>query len=630
MKKLFAFALVIVSFFGTERVYSGQPEFPELMFGNPEFIHYDRDSHVFVNTNLADNWLLAAIAATRSSDEKTKLRHLYEIPEKHKVILVFRLENARKRETFYAQAFFAAATTQNRRRLVLVNVEQTILDLTSEKDKQYRVWPHLGMLYVGTVAHEEGWDVVLWDELVQGHSDLASLVEPGDVVGLSIVVTGIERGVELAKQAKTLGAECVIAGNDSAAFRVNQLLTLPGRPIDAVFNSNRLRPIRLFFKHFGKYFETKDLKYMRNPGMDGRPGAKERSNVRSVLVSELKTRKQLERTGSFELEDVFIVPKFDLFPQSYWDEVWANYRQVFGHKDRNGYAVRNGIALFAQGCTRTRGTDVCSYCTIADVADIRIPSEEYLRRTLEAYERFGIRTIYNVTDSAYEMQPLVKRLQNVGASLDALTIYGRAQGIAQHPELLDEWLQIVDDRLLINVGMDSGDARILEQGVLKSSLGKGSRLEENYEAVRRVNGSGANLFYSLIFGSPGETRESCERSIEFLEWSIATLGSQLDVVETDYFWLNFGSPAGRVFTDYDYAQSLATISGKSISREEWYESFAKHSNELIVPWSAEQAWYRHFTDIDTDVAQGYNQRVVAIMARHEGSISGRAYKPSKE
>lgn len=531
--------------------------------------------------------------------------------------------SAKEPEPIYANLFAAAALQQSRRRFTLINVEQTLWDV--ETGRQYRTWPHLGMLYVGTAAHEEGYDVVLWDELVQGHCDLGKLVQPGDVVGLSLVVTGVERGIELAKQAKALGASAVIAGNDSATFRVNEILSLPGRPIDAVFTSNSLVSVRNFFRQFG----TMEIQQLQIPGVAVRSGAPARSNVQQVLLSELKARKDLERQNAFDVEDVFIVPKFDLFPDSYWGEVWSNYRQVFGHKHRNGNDVRNGIALFAQGCTRTRGTDVCSYCTIAGVADIRIPSEDYLRRTLEAYDRMGIRMIFNTTDSAYEMRPLVQRLQKVGASFDALTIYGRAQGLATQPELLDSWLSLVEDRLLVNVGMDSGDGRILAQGVVKSSLGKGSRIEENYEAVRNIRKSGAHLHYSLIFGSPGETTDSCERSIEFLEWSIATLGPQLDLVETDLYWLNFGSPVSEVFTSYEKAQTLAAIAGKEISLEEWHQNFAQYSSELVVPAKTEEAWYRYFTNIDIETARVYNERASAIMARHEGSITGRAYKPSK-
>mgnify|MGYP003393667563 CR=1 FL=1 len=622
MQKCLIVLTLIASLFRAEVAYTGEPMW--MLWGNPENIHYDAGAHAWTNDNPSGENVFRAMDAYDVARGGVRKYTLPErVPEKKTTTIVFRMEAATKPEQFYAQIFFAGAIQQSKRRFVLVNVEQTILDLTAARDKQYRMWPHMGILYVGTAAHEEGWDVVLWDELVQGQCDLGKLVEPGDVVGLSLVVTGVERGVELAKQAKVLGASAVIAGNDSAIFRTNEILSLPNRPIDAVFTTNSLTSVRNFFRLFG----TTKLEELQIPDVAVRSGGTARSNAQQVLLSELKTRKSLDRQGAFDAEDVFIVPKFDLFPDSYWQEVWSNYREVFGHKHRDGEVVRNSIALFAQGCTRTRGTDVCSYCTIAGVADIRIPSEDYLRRTLEAYDRFGVRAIYNTTDSAYEMRPLVQKLQKLGASFDSLQIYGRAQGLALQPDLLENWLSLVDGRLLVNVGMDSGDDRILAQGVVKSSLGKGSRIEENYEAVRNIRKSGAHLHYSLIFGSPGETKDSCERSIEFLEWTTATLGPQLDLMETDLYWLNFGSPVSDVFTSYEKAQALAAIAGKEISKEEWYQGFGRHATELVVPFSAEEAWYHHFTNIDVETAQEYNQRCTEIMARHTGAITGRAYKP---
>jgi len=511
----------------------------------------------------------------------------------------------------------------SKRRLVLVNVEQTINENIPTDDRQYRAWPHLGLLFVGTAAHEEGWEVVMWDELVKGFAPMESLGQPGDVVGFSCVVTGMERSIELARKAKELGARYVIAGNDSAIFRANQILALPDKPIDVVFTSNSLMAVRRFFREI----ENAGLESLQIPGVQVTSGQVAQSNERDRLLVDLNIRKNYRAEGKFDNDDIFVVPKLDLYP--HWDEVWANYRATFGHKHNNPDKVKNAIALFAQGCTRTRGTDVCSYCAIAGVADIRLPSKEYLCCTAETYKALGVDMVFNATDSAYEMASVAKTLQELGITWRGLNIYGRSQGVAQRPGLLDEWQKVATERLLINVGMDSGNDRLLRQGIVKSSIeGKMSRLEENFEAVRRIRVAGAHLHYSLIFGSPGETLETCESSIRFLEWTIATLGSQLDICETDIYWLNFGSPAGRVFHDYSEAQRLAAMSGKLISKEEWYENFARHQEALVVPQGTEEAWYHYFTGIDLATAQAYNQRSSEIMARHTGSIRGRAFKPT--
>ena len=96
------------------------------------------------------------------------------IPAKRKLIISVRLDlfNEKLRNNPDTVALLGAALPF-RRRFVLINVEQT-----KSYERQYKVWPHLGILSVGTVAYEEGGEVILWDELVQGQADLERLVEP--------------------------------------------------------------------------------------------------------------------------------------------------------------------------------------------------------------------------------------------------------------------------------------------------------------------------------------------------------------------------------------------------------------------------------------------------------------------
>ncbi len=501
----------------------------------------------------------------------------------------------------------------------LINVESTINEFARD-NIQYRIWPHLGLLCVGTVADSEGWEVTLYDELVEGYVDLDKFVEPGDVVGLSLVVTGMERGIEIARTCKRLGARYVIVGNDSAIFRADQILTLQDHPIDAVFTTNSLAAVRQFLRQIGKI----ELDKLNIPGVAVVPSGVNLSNERHSIQAQREMRAQLQQQGNLDPQDVFVVPKLNLFGNEYWQKVWSNYRTIFGHKHNNSTEVRNGISLFAQGCTRTGTADVCSYCTIAGVADIRMPTEEYFRDLLETYQLFGIDYIYNVTDSVFEMRPVLTALKNLGAFFpEGLEIYGRAWGLAHHPELIEGWLSLTGGRLLINVGMDSGSEKMLSHGVIKASQ-SGSRIEENRQAVRNIASSGSHLHYSLIFGSPGETRETCEESLAFFEWTRSVLERQLDQCEADIYWLNHGSPASRVFHDYGYAQELAALAGKEISYETWERRFHRHRDTLVVPWECQEAWYDCFTSITIEEAQKYKAQIATAMARHEGSAPGRS------
>jgi len=510
------------------------------------------------------------------------------------------------------------------RRLKLINVEQSLNEMAAN-EVQFRVWPHLGLLYVGTVADEDGWNVTLHDELVQGYVNLETFVDPGDVVGFSLVATGISRGVELARQAKRLGARLCIVGNDAAIFRADQLLRLPDCPIDAVFTSNSLTSVRRFLRQV----ESGVAGCFDIPGVSIAQTGVAISNEKKVIQAARLLRTQLGPPDQFDSQDVFVVPKLNLYRDEYWRTVWENYRSVFARKHSDASGVRNAPALFAQGCTRTGNADVCSYCAIAGVADLRLPTLEYLERCLDAYQAFGINCVFNVTDSVFEMNHLAVQLRRLCAFFsEGLMIYGRSYGLAHHPEYIDNWLSLTGGRLVVNVGMDSGDDQILDRGVVKASR-SGSRLAENRRAVENIRKSGAHLHYSLIFGSPGETRETCERSLEFFDWTRAALGRQLDQCETDIFWLNHGSPASRVFRDYDYAVQLAALAGKEISRAKWKDRFQAHSDALTVPWECEEAWYECFTSITTADALDYNVYVTNAMATHDGAAPGRdfAFRP---
>ncbi len=500
------------------------------------------------------------------------------------------------------------------RRFVLINVEG------GEWPEESKIWPHLGLLYVGTVAEQEGYEVKLWDELIQGPAPLEKLIKEGDIVGLSLVVTGIERGIKLAKRVKALGARYVVAGNDSAMFRARQLLSLSGNPIDAVFTSNSVVAVRRFFREVARV----EIRRMHIPQVAVDPRL-----VRSATTYSGEVTKEAEE---FNADDYFMIPNLGLYGPEYWDLVWSAYRSQFGHKHPNAQNVRNANVLLAQGCGRAGAGKKCRYCSIAHVENVLMPGPQYVERTLNTYRAFGINTFFNVTDSAFEMGPLVDQLKDVGP-VDSMVIYGRAQAIAQKngSERLEEWLGTVRHRLLINCGMDSADEGILQKGINKSSSKVGSRVEENRKAILRIKAAGekAHLHMSLIFGSPGETVDSCERNLAFLQWAIDTLGFRLDVAESDVWWVNFGAPCASIFEKYEDAQTLAALAGKTISREQWNTHFAQYADALVVPHMCEEAWYHFFTNITYEKALEYNSRVKAMMEKVPGRITGRtfAFKP---
>lgn len=586
-------------------------------------IKWDESRKLFIDSSFAgirDNWMWRTPEPKRSQ-MFAEMDKPIEWPAKKKYEVNFKLKVFRKPQTYYLSVTLIGGlyTTQKKHRVVLINVEGN-----EDMPPSVRCHPHLGLLSIGTVARCLGHEVLLWDELVQGQCNLEALVRPGDIVGFSLVITGVERGVTLARQAKQLSAACVVAGNDSAIFRCNQLLSLPGAPFDGIFTSNSTDSWQQFLEEFN----GNNIHNLSIPELKTRPGTVQHSNARGQMVIELQGRKAKRAARELDLQDGFIIPDFTLFPDAYWKLCWNRAQQVYGHQHR--MPVRNSTVLLAQGCTRTRGVDVCNYCSIFGVGDIRIPSQEYLGRLLQAYKCFGITKYYNTTDSAFEMAPLLSALEKLNVAFPAMTIYARAQGAATNPKLLERWLKLVSE-LELNIGMDSGDDTMLLNGIGKSSVvGGGSRLAENQQAVYNILNAGANLHFSVIFGSPGETRESCERTLDFICWALAVLGPQINMVESDLFWLNHGAPAAKVFSSYEYACELAAKAGKSITRQQWWKYFGSQQNTLVVPWATEKAWYDFFTYLSLEEAQEFNERVLRLMASHEGAIGGRAFFPRDE
>lgn len=502
------------------------------------------------------------------------------------------------------------------RRFVLVNVEQSLNEEPYESTIQNRCWAHLGLACIHTTAKKAGCEVIQHDELIQGYVDLKKLITPDCVFGLSLVVTGIDRGIELAREAKKLGAKYVIAGNDAAIFRAKQLLSLPDKPIDAVFTSSELRPIRMFLKEI----ETKDLKDIKIPGVATELPLENRSNIAADMRKEKKSRIELIKSGK-HTPDFFEIPEFD--PEAL--EIAArNYRENFRSQHENPGRVRPALVHFAQGCTRTGEGEVCEYCTIADVGVVSLAKKAYLKKLLESYERQGINYVFNVTDSSFGMEHLLRDLEDLGAYFsEGLVMYARAHEIAKKPELIARWRALTGGRLVLNVGMDSGNERMLTN-VNKASK-SGSRLSENWKAVKAIKEYGAHGHFSVIFGVAGEDEKSCEETLKFIKDTSDYLGTQMSQFESDIFWFNFGSPASEVFTSYDAAKKYASLAGKTISREDWKREFFSYRDAVSVPRSVQDAWYRYFTKITREQADEYVEKAAAIMAQHATAARPRRF-----
>lgn len=617
--RLTVFLFVVLAFLSTINVsVATTPAW--MLWGNSDYIHFDKTAGVWIN----DNPQMETWRHQGPTELVIKLCQPERVPAKKQLVLSFRKDLLADRR--YAIIPFAmggvALSPSPRRRLVLINAEQT-----ADYEARYKTYAHLGLAYVATAAKQVGWDVVCHDELVEGHCDLATLTQPGDTVGISCVVTGVERAIELARQAKELGAYQVVAGNDAAIFAADQLLHLPGKPFDAVFTSNSVVAVRQYFLALGRG-DKAAIRRIRD--LRTEPTGITISNSESFLRDQLQERKQLERAGEFDRQDVFIVPDFSVFSQDYLEKTWSNYRAIYGSRHTNPTTVRNALFLPMQGCPKTAGWKSCTYCSINGIGDIRMGSEEYFRKAIQAYRELGITQLFLVADSAYSNGEIPDRLQQSGFLTG--TVYGNAQDVARKPQLIERWQQAFPERFVINMGLDSGDKELLDAGVGKSHpalQATADCLWNNHEALRQIKQQSAYAFFSLIFGIPGETKEASQRSLDFGLQAIAYLGRNLDTAESDMYWVNRGAPAWEVTQSYPYAQELAAKNKKDLSFEAWQSDFGQHTNAIVTPWSVQEAWFHWFTGITIDYAYECN-RILDEANRKAGNIHGRAFKPNQQ
>lgn len=506
-------------------------------------------------------------------------------------------------------------------RLVLINVEQTLNENPETDGPQYRAWAHLGGSVIAAVAEEAGYEVVFHDENLQGFADLEKLITPGCIVGGSLVVTGIDRFVNvIAPEAKRLGARLVIAGNDAAMFRAEQIFNREGNQVDAVFTSSQLSP----FREFLNAVETTELNDIHISEVATTSNMMlNRSNDLLAVLSEKAERKRQRKFGK-QRPDFFRVPKFN---EEHLEISAQNYRKAFAHQHENIENVRPALALFAQGCTRTTDGHLCGYCTIGDVGVIEMASKAYLKKLLDEYKAKRINYIFNVTDSSFGMIKLLNQLEELGAHFsEGMVLYARAHELAQPgaPALIRRWQALTGNgRIVFNIGMDSGNEQML-QNVNKASE-SGSRLEENWQALKNVKEAGAYAHFSVIFGIPGETKESSEETYRFVTDAVEYLGTQVAQAEADVFWLNFGSPIARIFTSYGEAKRIAALAGKTISKKDWERDFYAYRNELSVPRIVLENYYKHFTHITLEDAEFQRERVDVYMGDHPTAAPARKF-----
>ena len=474
-------------------------------------------------------------------------------------------------------------------------------------------WNRLGHMMMSTVIKEEfpGAEVVAWDGLTKGAPDMETLIQEGDVVFFSILVTGSELSIQYARKARERGARYVFAGDHQGALAHRLFIRerWGGQSLfDAIAISSDLNVVREFVR------AAREDRAPSGPGVvtyEGQPAEMPQD------------------------PDFFCAPDFSVVDN--WDQIIGNYVETHGWMHERFSAIRPAqirnatIMTGARGCTIGKSKR-CAFCGINEVELVRNSGSDHVLQLFTLYRENGINTFYAVADSMFENAAALKMLLALPSELRPtnLILYGRAAGISRRPYLLDEWRKVIppDGLLKINCGLE---------GLDPSKFGKGHGSDENVKTVQEIaKRKDICLHASGIIGSPGQTRQEVSRSIEFAQWVTSTLGDeQLHAFEWDYLHLNHafldsqgklqGAKLGRLLWDEGYAFELnASCSPHRLTSEEWRTKIRPYADRVEFDSNLTELYYRYFTGISLEEASEAIHRIEDILATGR-TRGGRAY-----
>lgn len=168
----------------------------------------------------------------------------------------------------------------------------------------------------------------------------------------------------------------------------------------------------------------------------------------------------------------------------------------------------------------TKGTGGCIYCDNASFSPIGTQSDISQKKQIDEGMAYHRRRLQSVRFIVY-----FQKFTNTYAHVDRLReIYGRALScpdvlgisVGTRPDALDdEALSLLRDiarthYVCIELGLQSMDPAILKW------MNRGHTLAEYLKAVDRVAGHGIDICTHLIYGFPGETRESFVKTADLM------------------------------------------------------------------------------------------------------------------
>ena len=435
-------------------------------------------------------------------------------------------------------------------RTLFANVLQRLIRLRSpgRQDKyiaKFARWPQpLGILSVGTYIKQNNPGVAV--EILDGNNvltleEVKSRID-ADLVGISATAGGYDNAIEVAKVAKQRGAR-VVLGGAAATPLAREVL---------------------------RYYDFVDavIRY------DG-----EIALSKYVAATPLGSIENLVYRDSHEIkENPIKLPCLDELPAP--DRDLLDMEVYFKNSKDPEYPIcdpfKRPVNIYSQkGCMwRSQEEGGCVFCAIP-YYDLRLRDPQLVWDEISSLvEKYQVDFIWDPSDNLVGDKEWFKAF--CAAKPNGLKIHYTNYVDAE--DIDEEVAKLLADSGCVSVfvGMEAGDPEML------ASMNKRATLEDNMRAMELLQKYRIGVVAGVVVGVPGESKESLERTVEFLKR--LTEFDNFDRFEWGSLMPFPGSKANRMLREHP-------------ELKEKYKDFG--DKDYLFQFACMiQDWYRYYCEID--------------------------------
>ncbi len=435
------------------------------------------------------------------------------------------------------------------RKVQLVNAPMDDAYVRSIRSATY---PPVGLASIAaSVAVQLPWiEVEILDGELLSTAEIIRRLD-GDVVGVSANIMTYGPALEIARAASWLGARVLMGGPYVGPMAQKILAKRPF--IDAVGVGDG-EPLLVSY--------LAGLDAWNIPGLVHRDGTKVVAN-----------REEPEDLDSLYLPDYSSLPVEDYFD---------TYRRRYsGFKP-----YRGSLPVYSRkGCKWRTKSGGCVFCMVPH-GGLRLRRPDRVWDEISTLHRlYGADHFWEVSDTFTEDDRWIEefiRCRPKGLDV-AFQIYGRPNHLTARMASRLADLNVNE----VFIGAESAD-----DGLLKAAV-KGCRRSHTERAVEVLGAEGIRTIVSFVFGLPGETVETLQRTVEFAH----ELAEHENVIETSSSVL-LPIPGSPAFSQ------LLTIEGMP----------AKHNSDLLDLEALKKDWAHHFTHVEYDDLVSAREKTVSMFA----------------